>query len=113
MPRQTRTDRAGSATRAASGGVETVRSFVSVLAHASRSNDLLPALHEHALEVTGGSCGILFQHNPRNGMLHATSGYGLDALRAEAWTPDESESSLVDGTFATRSAGAHDTAAPV
>jgi hypothetical protein len=84
--------------------VDTVRSFVSVLAHASRSNDLLPALHEHALEVTGGSCAILFQHNPRNGMLHATSGYGLDALRAEAWTPDESESSLVDGTFETRSA---------
>jgi signal transduction histidine kinase len=104
MPRNPRSDRAGSATRAASEDVETVHSFVSVLAHASRSNDLLPALHEHALEVTGGSCAILFQHNPRNGMLHATSGYGLDSLRAEAWTPDESESSLVDGTFETRSA---------
>jgi signal transduction histidine kinase len=104
MPRILRTDRAGSATRAASDDVETVRSFVSVLAHASRSNDLLPALHEHALEVTGGSCAILFQHNPRNGMLHATSGYCLHSLRAEAWTPDESESSLVEGTFDTRSA---------
>jgi signal transduction histidine kinase len=77
--------------------------MVAVLAHSSTLNELLPALHEHALEVTGGSCAILFQHNPRNAMLHATSGYGLEALRAEAWMPDEDEAALVDSTFESRS----------
>ena len=30
---------------------------------------------------TGGVCSLLFEHNPRNGVLQATSGFGLDALR--------------------------------
>src|SRR5262245_2831290 len=104
MSVNSRPARSGSVTPVASAGVEASRSLVSLLAHASRSNDLLPALHEHALEVTGGSCVILFQHNPRNGMLHATSGYRVEALRAEAWTPHEGETALVESTFDTRSA---------
>ena len=47
--------------------------------------DLLPHLHQHALDVTGGACSLLFEHNPRNGVLQATSGFGLDELRTDPW----------------------------
>ena len=84
--------------------MEPGRPLVSVLAHSSRPTELLSVLHEYALDVTGGACAILFQHNPRNGLLHATSGHALETLRVEAWMPDRDEAGLVDSTFDTRSA---------
>jgi hypothetical protein len=62
---------------------------------------LLPHLHQHALDVTGGSCSLLFQQNPRNGALQATSGFGLDAL-PEAWQPGPEEASCVAEAFERR-----------
>src|SRR3989442_421333 len=52
--------------------------LVSLLAHTTRLVDLLPTLHQHALDVTGGSRLLLFEHNLRNGVLQATSSFGLD-----------------------------------
>jgi len=40
--------------------------LTALLAHAVKPTDLLPHLHEYALDATGGSCSLLFQHNPRN-----------------------------------------------
>ena len=40
------------------------RTLVSLLAHTPRLVDLLPQLHQHALDVTGGSRSLLFEHNP-------------------------------------------------
>jgi len=51
------------------------RPLASLLAHSTTPNELLPHLHQHALDVTGGSCSLLFQHNPRTGGLQATSGF--------------------------------------
>jgi PAS domain S-box-containing protein len=102
MPHDTRLGQSASSA-AISTDVES-RPLVSLLAHAARPNDVLPALHERAVEVTGGACAILFKHNPRNSLLHAASGYGLDALRVEAWTPEGDEAALVDGAFGTGSA---------
>ena len=51
--------------------------LVSLLAHTPRLTDLLPHLHQHALDVTGGTRSLLFEHNPRNGAMQATSGFGL------------------------------------
>ena len=47
-------------------------------------------------------CSLLFEHNPRSGALHPTSGYGLDELRVDPWVPEPGEASLVTQTFTRR-----------
>ena len=84
----------------ATGGTGTApRPLMSLLAHSTTPTDLLPHLHQHALDVTGGSRSLLFQHNPRNGALQATSGFGLDALRTDPWLPGPDEATLVADAF--------------
>jgi len=91
MPRETRDRPAGGTAP---------RPLASLLAHSATPNELLPHLHQHALDVTGGSCSLLFQHNPRTGGLQATSGFGLDALRTDPWLPGPDEATLVADAFA-------------
>ena len=82
------------------GGASTVqRPLTSLLAHSATPNDLLPHLHQHALDVTGGSRSLLFQHNPRNGALQATSGFGLETLRTDPWLPGPDEATVVADAF--------------
>jgi PAS domain S-box-containing protein len=76
--------------------------LVSLLAHMTRPSDLLPHLHQHAIDVTGGSSTLLFQYNPRNGMLQATSAFHLDELRTDPWQPAAPEATLVDNAFQRR-----------
>jgi PAS domain S-box-containing protein len=76
------------------------RPLTSLLAHSATPNDLLPHLHQHALDVTGGSRSLLFQHNPRNGALQATSGFGLETLRTDPWLPGPDEATVVSDAFA-------------
>ncbi|HMD36352.1 MAG TPA: ATP-binding protein [Vicinamibacterales bacterium] len=57
------------------------------MAHATRPTDLLPHLHQRALDVAGGDCSLLFQLNPRDGSLQATSGVGVEALPIDPWIP--------------------------
>ena len=45
------------------------RPLASLLAHSVKATDLLPHLHQYALDATGGACTLLFQPNPRNGGL--------------------------------------------
>src|SRR3954454_17278468 len=78
------------------------RPLASLLAHSTTPNELLPHLHQHALDVTGGSCSLLFQHNPRTGSLQAPSGFGLDGLNAEPWLPGTDEAALVADAFTRR-----------
>ncbi len=87
------------------GGTDTATpSLLSLLASASSLIDLLPHLHQHALDVTAGCCSLLFEHNPRNGALQATSGYALEELRIDPWLPGPDEAALVAQTFARREA---------
>jgi two-component system NtrC family sensor kinase len=72
----------------------------SLLAHATRLVDLLPHMHQHALDATGGRCSLLFEHNPRNDVLQATSGFGLDSLPTEPWMPAPDEAAVVADAFA-------------
>src|SRR5476649_898540 len=104
MPRDTRNRRLTqpSSGPAADSATLAQRPLASLLAHSMRPNDLLPHLHQHALDVTGGSCSLLFQLNPRNGLLQATSGFGLDSLRTEPWLPGSDERALVADAFARR-----------
>src|ERR1700752_1065721 len=105
MPRETRTRRltppALSGTPKSPTGTAQ-RPIVSLLAHISKPSDLLPHLHQHALDVTGGNCSLLFQHNPRNGVLQATSAFALDELRTDPWMPGPEESALVASAFERR-----------
>jgi two-component system NtrC family sensor kinase len=85
----------------AEGGAP-VRSMLSLLSATPRIIDALPALHQHALQVTGGVCSLLFEYNPRNGVMQATSGFGLDELRTDPWAPRARESDLVNEAFGRR-----------
>jgi PAS domain S-box-containing protein len=76
--------------------------LVSLLGQGARPTDVLPRLHQYALEVTGGSCSLLFEHNPRNAVLQATSGYGVDDLVTDPWAPSDAESALVSEAFIRR-----------
>jgi signal transduction histidine kinase len=76
--------------------------LASLLAHTARPTDLLPHLHQHALDVTGGVCSLLFQMNPRNGLLQATSGFALDVLRTDPLTPGPDEAECIAGVFERR-----------
>ena len=75
------------------------RPIASLLAHSANANELLPQLHQHALDVTGGICSLLFRHNPRTGDLQATSGFALDVLRTDPWIPGPEEAALVVEAF--------------
>ena len=77
----------------------TSSSLISLLAGTSQLVDVLPQLHQHALDTTGGRCSLLFEHNPRNGGLQATSGFGLDELRPDTWAPGPEEATLVADAF--------------
>ena len=78
------------------------RPLASLLAHSTTPNELLPHLHQHALDVTGGSCSLLFQHNPRTGALQATSAFDLDVLKTDPWLPGPGEAAVIADAFARR-----------
>ncbi len=75
------------------------RPLLSWLARAATVTELLPHLHQHAIDTTGGTRSILFRHNPRNGVLQATSGFALDALRTDPWQPGREEADMVARVF--------------
>src|SRR5262245_32087589 len=74
--------------------------LTSLLARNTRLVDLLPHLHQQAVEISGGSRSLLFEQNPRNGLMLATSGFGVDGLPSDPWTPGPGEAAVIDGTFA-------------
>jgi PAS domain S-box-containing protein len=78
--------------------------LVSLLARTASLTDVLPHLHEQALELTGADCSLLFEHNPRNAVLQATSAFGLEELRTDPWTPELGEAATVSDAFRRRSA---------
>jgi PAS domain S-box-containing protein len=104
MPRETRSrltpPAAGGSAPTTAGTAQ--RPIVSLLAQISQPSELLPHLHQHALDVTGGTCSLLFQHNPRNGVLQATSAFALDVLRTDPWMPGPQEASVVASAFERR-----------
>ena len=78
------------------------RSIVSLLAQATRIIDVLPHLHQHAVDSTGGACSLLLEHNPRSGVFHATSGFGLESLSSEPLIAGAGERALIDQAFDAR-----------
>jgi signal transduction histidine kinase len=70
-----------------------------VLARQSRMAELLPHLHEYAVETAGGRCSVLLQTNPRTTLLHPTSAFGLEYLPTSPWMTSDSEARLTAGVF--------------
>ena len=70
-----------------------------VLARHARMADLLPHLHEYAVETAGGRCSVLLQTNPRTALLHPTSAFGLDYLPTAPWLTAEPEAGLAAKAF--------------
>src|SRR5438128_2402825 len=101
MPRDTRSRRlTRPGSDSASAGAGTAQQpLASLLARSRSATELLPHLHQHALDATGGACSLLFQQNPRNGILQATSGFGLDTLRTDPWIPSAEEMAVVGKAF--------------
>jgi PAS domain S-box-containing protein len=93
------TEGVGRAPRAPDQAATATPSLITLVARTASLADLLPQLHQYALELTGGTCALLFEHNPRDGVLQATSGFGLDELRTDPWMPGEAEASLVSDAF--------------
>jgi PAS domain S-box-containing protein len=89
-----------SADERSSGAGVITPTLVSLLAHRTRLVELLPPLHQHALDVTGGARLLLFEYNPRNGAMQATSGFGLDTFPTEPWAPAPHEAAIVADAFA-------------
>src|SRR5438132_13236744 len=105
MPRDIRTRRlthpatGGAVPAKGPAGADIAPPLVSLLARTPRLIDLLPHLHQHAIDVTGGDCSLLFEFNPGSGLLQATSGFGLDELQTDPWSPGQAESGVVAGAF--------------
>jgi signal transduction histidine kinase len=83
----------------ASGTPAATPPLVTLLARTERLIDLLPQLHQHALDATGGDCSLLFEFNPDNSLMQATSGFGLDELKTDPWLPGGEEHILVESAF--------------
>lgn len=69
-------------------------SLLSALAGGNRIA-ILGLLHQRALEAAQGRCSLLFERNPRDQSLRATSGHGLDQLDSSPWRPSPSEQRLI------------------
>jgi len=102
MSRDSRTERLTRSRPGSDGAQIASRPLVSLLAHAPTATDLLPHLHQHAIDATGGVSAVLFQHNPRNGALQATSAFALESLRTDPWQPAPEESAVVARAFERR-----------
>jgi signal transduction histidine kinase len=73
-----------------------------MLADGGGRHATLAVLHHRALQVTGGSCSLLFEPHPASGHLHVTSGAGIDALPIDPWQPGGGEAALLAKIFADR-----------
>jgi signal transduction histidine kinase len=62
-----------------------------LVAESDRLADVLPALHEHLLEVTGGAVSVVLEPDPDTAGFIASSGAHLDELPRDGWltTPGE------------------------
>ncbi|HEV3216910.1 MAG TPA: ATP-binding protein [Vicinamibacterales bacterium] len=58
------------------------------LASTDRLSELLPLLHQHAVDAIMGRTSIVFQFDPTGEWLQATSAFGIDRLPTEPWLAD-------------------------
>jgi signal transduction histidine kinase len=71
-----------------------------VLARHARMADLLPHLHQYAVDTAKGRCSVLLQTNPRTALLHPTSAFGLDYLPTAPWLTGHEDARLAQAARA-------------
>jgi len=59
--------------------------LLAALSTTDRLSDLLPLLHQHAIDALRGRSSIVFQFDPSGEWLKATSAFGIDRLPTEPW----------------------------
>jgi PAS domain S-box-containing protein len=62
--------------------------LLQALASTDRLSELLPLLHQHAVDAIMGRTSIVFQFDPTGEWLQATSAFGIDRLPTEPWLAD-------------------------
>src|SRR5205807_9412673 len=60
-------------------------SLLEALSTTDRLSELLPLLHQQAIDAVGGRSSIVFQFDPTGEWLQATSAFGIDGLPTEPW----------------------------
>jgi C4-dicarboxylate-specific signal transduction histidine kinase len=63
--------------------------------------ELLPELHQYALDVSGGRCSVLARWDPRSERLQASTAAGLDHLDSEDWLTDAAGRAAADRAWQT------------
>jgi C4-dicarboxylate-specific signal transduction histidine kinase len=66
------------------------------MARSGRMGELLPSLHQRALEVSAGRCSVLTRWDPRTAGLQASTAAGLDHLEPDPWLTDPDERAAAD-----------------
>jgi len=59
-------------------------------------SELLPELHQQAIQVAGGRSSVLLRLNPRTGLLHGASAAGVERLDPEPWLSDSAGRSAAE-----------------
>jgi GAF domain-containing protein len=88
-----------------------VHSLLSLLADGAGRNAALSLLHQRALQVTGGTVSLLFEHHAASGQMQATSGAGIETLPIGALDPQPAEATVIAQAFTGRVPVAIDDAA--
>jgi PAS domain S-box-containing protein len=70
-----------------------------LLVRSDRLAELLPQLHQKAVEVVDGLRSVLLQLHPHDGRLHPTSAFGFDWLSTDEWLTAPHEMARVDALF--------------
>ena len=76
------------------------RQLTRAVARRNRVAELVPALHEEALRVSGARVSVLLRTRPGSRQLQAHSAAGLDTLGPETWLARPSDAALVDRAWA-------------
>jgi hypothetical protein len=67
----------------------------------NQMSTLLPQLHDQAIRAVGGTSSMLLQVNPRTGLMHPTSGHGIDPLPSEPWALAAAETRSAEEAMST------------
>jgi PAS domain S-box-containing protein len=84
------------------GELATLNDVAQAVARQHRLADLIPAIHEQALRISGGRASVLLRQNPATRRLHGTSAAGLEQLDGEPWLIGPRAAAAVEHAFAAR-----------
>ena len=82
------------------GELATLGDLAQAVARQHRLSEIIPAVHEQALRVSGGDTSVLLRLSPATRRFHGTSAAGLEQLDGEPWLIGARATAVVEETFA-------------